>query len=80
LIANYLNAIAHLPAGRTLILGDVPWAEYEQLLADLGDGYSVRVSYDQGRLEIVTPSSKDEKYKELILRLADTAADELGCD
>jgi hypothetical protein len=28
----------------------------------------------------MTPSSKHEKYKELILRLADTAADELGCD
>jgi Uma2 family endonuclease len=77
---NYLNAIAHLPAGGTLILGDVPWSEYEQLLADLGEGYAVRVSYDQGRLEITTPSSKHEKYKELILRLADTAADELGCD
>ncbi len=78
--ANYLNAIAHLPAGGTLILGDVPWSEYEQLLADLGESYAVRVSYDQGRLEIVTPSSKHEKYKELILRLADTAADELGCE
>jgi Uma2 family endonuclease len=78
--ANYLNAIAHLPAGGTLILSDVPWSEYEQLLADLGEGYAVRVSYDHGRLEIVTPSSKHEKYKELILRLADTAADELGCE
>jgi len=78
--ANYLDAIAHLPAGGTLILADVPWTEYEQLLADLGDGYAVRVSYDQGRLEIMTPSAKREKYKDLILRLADTAADELGCD
>jgi Uma2 family endonuclease len=78
--ASYLDAIAHLPAGGTLILGDVPWVEYEQLLADLGDGYAARVSYDQGRLEITAPSAKHEKYKELILRLADTAADELGCD
>ncbi|PYV13463.1 MAG: hypothetical protein DMG07_14395 [Acidobacteria bacterium] len=78
--ANYLDAIAHLPSGGTLILTEVPWAEYEQLLAELGEGYAVRVSYDQGRLEIMTPSAKHEKYKELILRLADLAADELGCD
>ena len=55
--ANYLDAIAHLPAGGTLILADVPWTEYEQLLADLGDGYAVRVSYDQGRLEIIDRKS-----------------------
>jgi Uma2 family endonuclease len=78
--ASYLDAIAHLPAGGTLILGDVSWVEYEQLLADLGEGYAVRVSYDQGRLEIMAPSAKREKYKELILRIADTAADELGCE
>jgi hypothetical protein len=65
--ANYLNAIAHLPAGGTLILGDVPWSEYEQLLADLGEGYAVRMSYDQGRLEVMTPSSKHEKYKRVDL-------------
>ena len=78
--ANYLDAMAHLPAGGTLILTEVPRTEYEQLLTDLGDDYPVRVSYDQGRLEIMTPSAKREKYKDLILRLADTAADELGCD
>jgi Uma2 family endonuclease len=76
--ANYLDAIEHLPAGSTLILTEVPWEEYEQLLADLGNGYGVRVSYDRGRLEIMSPSPKHEKYKELILRLADTLADELG--
>lgn len=78
--ANYLDAIEHLPVGSTLILTEVPWGEYEQFLADLGDGYGVRVSYDQGRLEIMSPSPKHEKYKELILRLADTLADELDLD
>jgi hypothetical protein len=34
--ANYLEAIGHLPAGGTLILTDVPWKDYEQLLHDLG--------------------------------------------
>ena len=61
--ANYLDAIAHLPTGGTLILADVSWTEYEQLLTDLGDDYPVRVSYDQGRLEIMTPSAKHETLR-----------------
>jgi Uma2 family endonuclease len=74
---NYLDAIAHLPAGGTLILNEVPWDEYEQLLTDLGDSAGVRVSYDQGRLEIMSPSSKHEKLALLITLLLWTAAEEL---
>jgi len=76
--ANYLDAIAHLPAGSKLILADVSWEEYEQLLADLGDGYGARIHYDRGRLEIMSPSLNHEMYKELILRLADILAEEMG--
>jgi len=72
--ANYLEAIGHLPAGGTLILTDVPWKDYEQLLHDLGEGYAVRISYDQGRLEIMSPSHKHENFKELISRLAHVIA------
>ncbi len=74
---NYIEAIAHLPAGGTLILNDVPWEEYEQLLANIGDGCGVRISYDRGRLEIMNPSSNHEMYTELILRLVDAIAEEM---
>jgi Uma2 family endonuclease len=76
--ANFRDAIKHLPAGGTLILTDVPWEAYEQLLAELGDGYSVRISYYRGRLEIMSPSMKHEKLKDLIQNLAVMAADEAG--
>src|SRR5438874_589498 len=69
--ANYLDAIAHLPAGGSLILNDVPWAEYEELLSDLGEGYAVRIAYDRGRLEIMSPTARHEMYKDLLLRLVD---------
>jgi Uma2 family endonuclease len=78
--ATYLDAIEHLPAGGTLILPDVSWEDYEQLLTELGEGYGVRVNYDQGRLEIMSPSAKHEKYKELIAYLARAIADETGRD
>jgi Uma2 family endonuclease len=73
---NYIDAIAHLPAGGTLILNEVPWDEYEQLLADLGDSAGVRVSYDQGRLEIMSPSSKHEEFGLLITLFVFAAAEE----
>src|SRR5712692_10580407 len=75
-ILNYLDAIAHLPAGGTLILNEVPWDEYEQLLTDLGDSAGVRISYDQGRLEIMSPSTKHEKFARLMTLLVWTAAEE----
>lgn len=67
---NYLDAIAHLPAGGTLILTDVPWEEYEQLLTDLGDSSSIRITYDNGRLEAMSPSLKHEIFTRVIERLA----------
>ncbi len=76
--ANYLEAIGHLPAGGTLILTDVSWEDYEQVLHDLGDGYAVRISYDQGRMEIMSPSHKHEHFKELISRLVHVTAERLN--
>ncbi|HEY0796927.1 MAG TPA: hypothetical protein VGD64_14235 [Acidisarcina sp.] len=32
------------------------WETYERLLEDIGDGH-VRLTYDQGRLEIMSPSN-----------------------
>jgi Uma2 family endonuclease len=76
--ATYLDAIKHLPTGSALIVSDVSWLEYERLLDDLGGHCSVRVSYDRGRLEIVSPSTKHEKCKELVLLLAHVLAEETG--
>ena len=77
---NYLNAIEGLPPGRSLILNDVSWEEYERLLDDLGDSSANRVTYYEGRLEIVSPSSNQEMYTGLILGIALIIADETGCN
>jgi len=76
-VDSYANAIAHLPAGGTLILHDVSWEDYEQLLADLGASSGVRVSYENGRLEIMSPSLAHEVYKDLILYMARLVAEEM---
>jgi Uma2 family endonuclease len=79
-ITDYSSAIAHLPAAAVLRLDNVPWEEYEQLLADLGPGYAVRIFYDQGRMEIMGPSAAHELPKGIIARLLNALSDELDID
>ena len=71
----YIDLIEHLPIGATLTIPDVPWEDYEELLKDLDDVYAVRLSYDNGRLEIMSPSRMHEMYEQLLVRLVDSIAD-----
>jgi Uma2 family endonuclease len=84
LTTNYLDAVKTLPVGGTLILTDVPFEEYEQLLSDLsanpGLRRRVRVSYYRGKLWVMTLSPLHEKFKGLALCLAQILSEELECD
>src|SRR5262245_14943115 len=77
---DYIAAIAHLPLGGVLRVEDVPWKEYEQLLADLGEGYASRIFYDRGRMEVMAPDSIHEKYMGITRSLIDALRDELDID
>jgi Uma2 family endonuclease len=59
---DYLDAIKHLPGGALLTLYDVSWDEYEEVLRDLSERRHFRLSYDCGKLQIVSPSRKHETY------------------
>jgi Uma2 family endonuclease len=74
---HYLEAIEHLPDGAMLRLEDISWDEYEQLLEELSEWPGVRVSYDHGRVEIMSPTTEHEEYKDFILRVAHILAEEL---
>lgn len=52
--------------GRVVMYG-VSWTAYEQLL-DLLQEQHVRVAYDRGRLEIMSPTSRHERLKSLLAR------------
>ena len=77
-VVDYLDAIAHLPAGATLRLPCVSWEEYEALLSDLTDWPGMRVSYDAGKVEVMSPSPEHEEYKEFIYSLARVISEESG--
>jgi Uma2 family endonuclease len=48
------------------MISNVTWAQYEALLAKLGDSLSYRVNYLDGVLEIVAPSRRHETEKSRI--------------
>jgi Uma2 family endonuclease len=64
--SSYLDAIEHLPDGATLIIQQCTWDEYEKLVEDLAEGFHVRVSYDCGRLEIMSPLGEHERDARVI--------------
>ena len=73
---DYREAVDHLPEGAILVLQDVPWDDYEQLLDDLVDRPGVRATYDQGRLEIMSPRQEHEASKEFIIALVRALSEE----
>ena len=64
--ADYLEAIEHLPEGATLVIHQVDWDDYEKLLEDVSGRPGLRVSYDCGRLEIMSPLPEHEEYARFI--------------
>ena len=74
----YLDgALEHLPDGATLVVHQCEWEEYERLLEDLRDRPHLRVSYDSGTLEIMSPLPEHEYYARFIDELVRALADAL---
>jgi Uma2 family endonuclease len=66
--------------GQRIQLKDVNWAEFEAILAELGDKRASRIAYSQGVLEIRMPLPKHEKTKVLIGDMVKILLEELDID
>ena len=49
-----------------ILLTNISWKTYESLLNELTQQGGIRLTYDRGNLEIMTPSAPHEKYKKTI--------------
>ncbi|MEW6492927.1 MAG: Uma2 family endonuclease [Cyanobacteriota bacterium] len=49
-----------------VVLHNISWQQFENLLVDLGESRAARVAYDDGTLEIMTPLPEHEYYKEAL--------------
>jgi Uma2 family endonuclease len=66
-----VEMIDRMPADSVLIQHGVGWNDYEELLDAVGEASSLRICYDEGTLQVMSPSSKHEHYAILIGRLVD---------
>lgn len=63
-----------------VILYNINWQKFESILLDLGDVNTVRIAYDRGTLEIMTPLPEHEYYREAIGDIIKDIAEELDLD
>ncbi len=64
--AEVLDVAEHMPFGSTLVVNDFSWDEYELLIQDLDGRRSPRLSYDCGRLEVVSISPRHDAYDRMV--------------
>ncbi len=74
-----MGNVLTLPEQR-VVLEDVSWGTYEHLLSDHLEKSVPRFTFDRGRLEIMSPSSEHEEYKQALTILVVMLADGLGID
>jgi Uma2 family endonuclease len=63
--------------GQHIILYGISWETYERLLADLVDSSAPRLTYDQGVLEVLSPTAEHEEYNRTLALLVEVVAEEL---
>jgi Uma2 family endonuclease len=68
------------PPEERVVLRNVSWETYERLLEDHLDSSAPRFTYDQGVLEIMSPSAEHEWYNQLVSDLVKLLAREMRID
>lgn len=66
--------------GQRVLLRNVSWDEFEQILDELGDRRAARLAYYKGMLEIMVPLAGHEDGKEIISDLVKTLLEELDIE
>jgi len=74
------EVVTRLPEGAVLRLDNVSWDDYEQLLAELGEGSATRIFYDDGRMEIMAPAFSHERAKNVVHDIVTTLRDALDVE
>ena len=68
------------PVDQPVLMDGVSWETYEALLADGGDRRQTRMAFDQGVLEIVTPSLEHELFRDVVSGVAEEILNSRGQD
>lgn len=74
-----LRAIELTP-GSTISIRDLSWQDFEQILTELGEKRSFRVTYYRGTLELMSPLAIHERPHRIIADIVKTILDSQGRD
>jgi Uma2 family endonuclease len=66
-----------VPPGQHMILKDLSWSEFQDILEDLGEHRSTKVTYHHGILELMTPSPEHETGKVILGDLVKALLEEI---
>ncbi len=69
-----------IPPGQQLLMTDISWSVYEQLLEEFGEKRGSRINYSQGVLEIMVPLPEHEDDKSIIADLVKVLLEELDIE
>ena len=69
-----------VPPGQQLLMTDVGWQMYEQLLEEYGEKRGSRINYSYGVLEIMVPLPEHEDDKVIISNLVEILLEELDIE
>src|SRR5262245_6388388 len=75
---DLFRVIETMPPGAILSLQDVTWDEYEDLLGRMEGRPAIQLTYDHGRLQIMSPSAEHEGITNLFAPLLLVLAEECG--
>jgi Uma2 family endonuclease len=71
-------ALAPPAAGRRIVLHDIDWRTYSRLLRLFAERPSIRMAYDRGDLELMSPLFDHESIADLLGRFVVVLTEELG--
>ncbi len=77
---NYHTMIESMPKGSRFFVEEVPWKDYAQLVEDLMGIRSIRISYDQGKMEIMSVSMQHDNEARLFSHVVQILTEELGLE
>ncbi|MCC3410978.1 MAG: Uma2 family endonuclease [Microcoleus sp. PH2017_29_MFU_D_A] len=63
-----------------ILLNNISWKTYESLLNELGEHGGIRLTYDRGTLEIMTPLAPHEGSKKILGRFVESVSEELNIE
>ena len=62
------------------LLKNISWQTYESLVNELTEQPGIRLTYDRGNLEIMTPSAPHEGTKKILGRFVESVSEELNIE